>query len=227
MYNLKTSNNKNLTAYKMVIYLVVFYSLWSIRELIVRPIMVDSLDDLAFQIVGAIIKLLVWTIPAVILIKHYESDMWISLKEMLKNKVKWWHYISVLIAFFIYNLVSAWISFGKVEIHQNFVPTSLIGMVLFVGVTEEAVFRGWLLNALLKKTEIWHAILLNAFLFILIHYPIWIYKGYDFTYFISGSISVLLLSIIFSWAFIKSKNIFVPMVLHMSWNLFNNFFFGS
>jgi CAAX amino terminal protease family. len=34
-----------------------------------------------------------------------------------------------------------------------------------------------------------------------------------------GFIAVMALSVMFSWVFIKSKNIIAPIVLHMLWNL--------
>jgi len=69
--------------------------------------------------------------------------------------------------------------------------------------------------------------LLNAVMFVIIHYPIWIYRAYTFGDYALSSVSVFLLSILFSWAFIKTKNIFVPIALHMSWNFFTITLWGS
>ena len=79
---------KKLTWKKISIYFIIFYILWSIRELFIRPIFLDSLDELLFQVMESIIKLSIWTLPAIILIKYYKNDMWISLKEMFFNKPK-------------------------------------------------------------------------------------------------------------------------------------------
>ena len=72
----------------------------------------------------------------------------------------------------------------------------------------------------------WYAVLLNAALFLAIHFPIWIYRGQfnNISIMTNNGIGVILLSIIFSWTFIKSKNIFVPILLHMIWNLFSILF---
>ena len=218
---------RRLSVYKIVIYCIIFYALWSVRELIIRPVFLDSLRGVGFQIAETLMKLAVWTVPAVILIIYYKDDMWISLKEMLTNKVKWTTYAPIFIAFFLFNFFVAWASSGQRGFNPDFRLITAIEIVLFVGITEEAVFRGWLLNAMLKKMKLWHAVLLNAALFILIHYPYWIYKGYDILTFLSSSVIVLALSIIFSWTFIKSKNIIIPIILHMSWNLFTILFLGS
>jgi membrane protease YdiL (CAAX protease family) len=84
------------------------------------------------------------------------------------------------------------------------------------------VFRGWLLNSALDKNNDKNnqlQIMFNAVLFLVIHFPVWIRNNLFVDYIISGSfIQIMLLSIIFSWSFIKSKNIIVPVVLHMYWD---------
>lgn len=221
------TTTKRISIKTLSLYYIILLFLWSIRELVIRPMLANSFNDIAFQIAETVIKLSVWTIPAVLLIRHYESDIWISLKEMTTNKVKWLKYAPILLGFFLYIFLGAWISFGKVAIHPDFRPTTLIGTFIFVGITEESAFRAWLLNAMLKKMKPWYAVLLNAVLFVSVHFPIWIYKNYDFLTFLSGCAVVMVMSVIFSWTFIKSKNIFVPIILHSSWDLFTILFFGS
>jgi len=78
-----------LTWKKIAIYCFIFYVLWSIRELFIRPVFLDSLDDILFQAMETIIKTSIWTLHAIILINYYKNNMWISLKEMFINKPKW------------------------------------------------------------------------------------------------------------------------------------------
>ncbi|MCL1788777.1 MAG: CPBP family intramembrane metalloprotease [Oscillospiraceae bacterium] len=224
------SIKRELTVGKIVIYCIVFFAIWTVRELPLRYFLTDTFGETANAVTGTLIKLTVWTLPAALLIEQYKCDMRFSLKEMLTNKFKWIPYIILLTAFFLYYSVSAWISFGTFAIHPEFKPLSLIGVVIFVGITEEVVFRGWLLNAALCKADnrkkTWFAVLINAVLFTLIHFPIWFYREYDAMTFLVTGAGVAGLSVLFSWTFIKSKNIFVPIVLHMGWNLFTILFFG-
>jgi len=210
-------NRRTLTPFKIGIYLIIFFTIWSVRELAIRPMLSDSLDRLIFQIVESVIKLLIWTLPVIVLIKYYQNDMWISLKDMWTNKPRWFKDAPILLIVFV-PLLRSFIFNGGVVIDPDFHPTSLIGSVLFVGVTEEIVFRGFLLNALLKKMKTYPAIALNEVLFVLIHFPFWIYLGFDFSTFLAGSFTVFLLGVLFSFSFIKTKNILVPIVLHMTWN---------
>jgi len=199
---------------------------WSIKELVIRPVFLDPLDDIANAAVGTVIKLLVWTFPAALLIRRFHDDMCVGLKEMFTNKPKRFKGASVLLLVFIPVLQSL-IYNGGVAIHPNFAPLSLVWAVVFVGITEELVFRGFLLNAFLKKMKMKYAVALDAVLFTLIHYPIWIYRGIGLTDLLIASVSVLLLSVFFAYSFIKTKNILVPMILHMMWNLLTIILFGS
>ena len=218
---------KKLSVVHIVAYFVIFFVLWSIRELVIRPVFLDALDGITFQIAETVMKLLVWTIPAILLIKRYQDDMIISLKEMFINRPAWFKDAPVLAIIIFVPLLQAWMAFGAFSIHTDFQPVKLIESVIFVGITEEIVFRGFLLNATLKKMKLWSAIAINAVLFLLIHFPIWIYFEYDlFTFFRSG-VAVLVLSGLFAFSFVKTKNIIVPIALHMIWNLLTVVFFGN
>ena len=208
-----------LAPYKIAIYIIIFFAVWSIRELVVQPVFLDPIDIVAAEIIGAIIKLLIWTLPAILLIGYFENDMWISLKEMFTNKPKWFKWAPILPLILLVPILQALVFSGGISIRPDFVPIRLIGVVVFVGVTEEIVFRGFLLNTFLKRMKMWKAVALDAVLFYLIHLPIWIYQARDITFYLSAIVSVTALSLFFAFSFIKTKSIIVPIILHTVWNL--------
>jgi len=217
-----TAKKKKLTILHIVIYLVVFFSMWSARELYIQPALLSPLNAIASELIGAGIKLLVWTLPAILLIRHFHNDMWLGLKEMFTNKLQWsrdYLFAAVIIILFVARPVHAWLTYGELGLSPGFVPIRLVGAVAFVGITEEIVFRGFLLNALLKKIKMQYAVVVDAILFTLIHYPIWIYREFDVSDFATASIQVAILSVGFAYSFIKTRNILVPIALHMAWNL--------
>ena len=215
---MKMIEKRKLTASKIVIYLIIFFTVWSIRELVIQPIFLTPLDNLTSAIIGEVIKLLVWTLPAILLIRHFQDDMWIGLKEMFTTKPKWFKDAPILLFAFM-PILQSLVWHGGLSIHPDLEPTRLIGGVLFVGITEEIVFRGFLLNALLKKMKLYPAIAVNEVLFVLIHFPVWIYHGWELSEFLGGLVGIFVLGVLFSYSFIKTKNIFVPIALHMIWNL--------
>ncbi|MCL2108730.1 MAG: hypothetical protein FWH20_05235, partial [Oscillospiraceae bacterium] len=63
------TKTRSLTIGKIVIYCIVFFAIWSVRELIIRPVFLDSLNDVISSVAETLMKISVWTVPAIILIK--------------------------------------------------------------------------------------------------------------------------------------------------------------
>ena len=125
----------------------------------------------------------------------------------------------------MYLLVGAFLVNGKLAVSETFGLEKLI-VVLFVGITEETVFRGWLLNATLGEKKKWLPVAANSLMFLIIHFPVWIHDGVFVENFRNlAFLSPLLLGIIFGWTFIKSRCIWVPVALHMYWDLMMFLFF--
>jgi membrane protease YdiL (CAAX protease family) len=188
-------------------------------EFIINPFIVINFNKWIAAFITSGLKVFIWTVPCIYLISKYKDNMSVSLEEMFKNRVNWLRYTPIFLIFAVYVICGGFIEFGKIAINEDFSPVLLVS-IIFVGITEEMVFRGWILNATLKIMSCKYAVLLNAFLFLVIHFPIWIHNGIFVNTILSGNfLSILLLSVVFSATFIKSKNLFVPIALHMFWDL--------
>ena len=211
---------KNKTG-SLVLYIIIFYGLWASSELSVFDKLSSIItNEVLFQFIrSALVKNLLWTFPALVLIHRFKSDMYVTLKEMFSIKVNWLKYLPIFILFTVYLLGGALLQKGRLEISSSFGFDEVI-ILLFVGITEELVFRGWLLNATISKDKELRYIIINALMFLAIHFPIWISEGVFISNFTSlGFLSILALSVIFSHTFIKSKNILIPIALHTYWDL--------
>jgi len=193
----------------LIIYCLCFYAVWTVFELYLK-------SNIGSQIIrSGVIKPLVWVLPAMLLVHQFRDTVQIGLKEMFVTKVKWWRYL------WVYALLAAWVLLGGLRYGLSFAldPDSLI-IVLFVGITEEMAFRGWLLNATVKELPAWLAVTLNALLFLAIHFPRWIHEGIFVSTFASFNFAgIVALSVIFSVSFLKSKNILIPVTMHMFYDL--------
>lgn len=213
-----TKKNKNTL---LIIYTIIFYAIWATFELIVKDILNNSIQNnvLCQLLKSGIIKNLVWTLPAILLIHKFKSDVYITLKEMFSTKVNWLKYMPIFAIFTVYVLGGSILNNGKLEIVSDFGVDKII-IVLFVGLTEEMVFRGWLLNTTIREDKKWFCIIINAVLFLSIHFPIWIHTGVFISSFTSLQfLEIITLSVIFSYTFIKSRNILMPITLHMYYDL--------
>ena len=213
----------------MIVYIVVFYGLWTVWEFGVKDIISASVKNeyLSQFIKSGVIKNLIWTLPAVLLVKRFDGEVYVGLHEMFTSKVCVWKYLPVFLLFSVYLIGGAALTNGGLAVSGSFGLSKLI-VVLFVGITEEMVFRGWLLNAFIGKngSKKWLAVAANSVMFLLIHFPVWIHRGVFIEEFRRlGFLSILILSGIFGWTFFKSKNIWIPVTLHMYWDLLMFLFF--
>jgi len=213
--------SKKLSYPKIILFFSLLLVIWGLYAFLYHSVIKSSLGDWGIEIVGASIKLLLWSVPAVVLARNYRGDLLLTLREMFTTKVKPIPYVLVFLGFLAINLVSSIVLHGKITIIRPDPIASLLGDVLFVGVTEELLFRGFFLNALLRKTKTVYAHLISSAMFLAIHFPGWIFGGTftDLLSALAGCASIFAVSIVFGWTFMKSRNIIIPIILHMSWNL--------
>lgn len=221
------TNKKTGIAPILIIYYICLFAVWGAYTLFLKPVICDALGEETFIssfLRSGIIKSLLWILPAALLITRYRAICMVSLPDMFRKAEKGWQgYLVIFLFFTIYLLIGAWRSTGGISIAESFGIDDVI-TVLFVGITEEIVFRGWLLNASVKENDPpqkqYIAIGVNALLFLCIHFPIWISKGEFVQSFTGlGFLSILILSVVFSITFIRTKNLVLPITLHMFWDL--------
>lgn len=205
----------------LMIYTVIFYAVWTAFELIVKDrLNLAVKNEILCQLVkSGIIKNLVWTLPAIALIRRFQSEVYITLEEMFTTQIHFRPYLPIFIILTVIVLAGSILEKGKLDVAESFGVEEII-IVLFVGLTEETVFRGWLLNSTIREDKKWFYIILNAVMFLFIHFPTWIRTGTFISNFAGFQfLGIIALSLVFSCTFLKSRNILVPISLHMYYDL--------
>jgi len=213
------TKKRHLTYGKIAAFVLIFFVVWSFQRLYFRPVFLNQFDGLLFEMLDSGTKLLIWICPTVWLLKRFKGETWLDLKEMFTNKPPWLMVVcyTIVIALIAY-LVG--IIYGEgFRLRSDFEPMMLIAPVLVAGITEELVFRGFILNSLLKKMKKLFAVAIDAVLFALIHYPIWIYFNFGVITILINSMFSILFSVLLSHSFLKTKNLLVPVGLHSFYNL--------
>ena len=205
---------KHLRIRTVVISYLVFFAGWTLRVVCVD---LSGMNEFLSWMIGFLIHVIWWPLFAFFLIKRYSNDLNISLKEMITTKPKLKILLSFLVFALVYNIVGFFINssgYGtKMKLYD------LIVTAATVGIFEESVFRGWFLNALSPFVSERKANLISSALFVLIHYPGWIFAGYELTTIIITSLSVYALGLIFGWVFRKNRSIWTGAILHSAWDL--------
>ena len=206
------------------VYIVLFYAFWASYTLLLVPFFRQVfVSEWTNEIIDAVIKNLTWTLPALLLAGIFRNELFSGLKEMFTFKKSDAKYLLLLIPITAVVIGGQLIKKHGLSISPDFKYASIISVV-FVGIMEESVFRGLFLNAALKnadtKAKTVLAVAVNSLAFLVIHFPIWYRTGALADNLLSGSfITVIILSIIFSYVFSKTKGIVIPAALHMCWDI--------
>lgn len=216
-------NKKTLTA--LLLFCVWLYGAWTLGETLLFPLMKNALQNeyLYALLRDGLIKNLIWTVPALALIRSFSTEMYVGFKQLYAFRREHIKYLLIAVLMAVFVITGSVVRRHGLSLNPSFHPAQLI-VVLFVGFSEETVFRGFLLNAAMKNADsdvkIAAAVGVNALLFLVIHFPIWISSGTFITSFSSMAfVSILLLSAVFSWCFIRCKSLTVAIILHSVYDL--------
>lgn len=202
-------------------YIFIFFVIWAAYHFFAVPWLTSQISSewLCALVTEGFLKNLIWTLPAFCLLKKFADDAMVKPQELFRFNRHCLPWLTAFALFAVYIFIGAYKLHGGLHIQSTFGIDSVL-TVLFVGLTEEMVFRGWLLNVTYSDQHKWLAIGANAVLFLMIHFPKWIMDGTFVSSFTSlGFVCILALSVVFSLAFLRTKSLLLPVGLHMFWDL--------
>ncbi|AZV42890.1 CPBP family intramembrane glutamic endopeptidase [Peribacillus asahii] len=208
---------KNNNIKLFICYLLLFYFVWAFKELwLVKYI--QSFSEAVSAFLTALVKISVWIVPAWLYIKYYLKTNPIDYLKMNIN-VRKGLFLGVILSILLGLRFALEVYVINNQTFNFTLPlNSYLNVFLLAGITEEIVFRGLILQEISKRMSFWKANFITAFLFLVIHYAIWIYNGEFFD--LWGHIYVFLLGLIFGFVYKKTGSLWSVVVLHS----FHNFF---
>lgn len=97
--------------------------------------------------------------------------------------------------------------------------------IILVGVTEEIVFRGFLLRKLIEKFSFWKANAYTSLIFVAIHFPIWFSTGLFGNLNIIGTmVLVFAISLIFGFIYKRTGSLWSVIIIHSVYDFFVSIF---
>ncbi|TYQ16651.1 UNVERIFIED_CONTAM: hypothetical protein Cloal_3218 [Acetivibrio alkalicellulosi] len=203
----------------LVGYTFLFFLVWTVYELLFRP-QLAMFDTIFLMILHRGLKVLVWTVPVFIILKFVYKEaplIVLRLTSNLKKGFKWGFLIGAIITAYLL-IRSCLLGQFKLNLHINL--EYLIGAVILIGITEEVVFRGFILQKLMEWNGFWRSNLITAVLFLLIHYPSWyMNQRLAMPGVLWNSIYLILFSMLQGYLLKKSKSLWSCMLVHSINNL--------
>jgi membrane protease YdiL (CAAX protease family) len=214
---LSTIKKKPNLFLSVAIYYLLLLSLWFVFHLIFSPWQMVHTDQYLGEVINSLTKVTLWILPSIYLIRNYKSELTYSLTDLFYSKIKWPIAMWGVLLFICIPLIRDFILKKSLTLNKEFKASDWIWIAV-VGFTEEIVFRGLIQNALTSKMQVSYAMIITNILFIIIHFPIQMHNG-EFPS-LPHFINIFIMGMIFSYSLDKTKNLYVPIILHTLYDLF-------
>lgn len=167
-----------------------------------------------FELLGLL--LILW-----IFMKFVDKKPMLDLGFKLKNRLPdiklgtFWGFIIMSSAFILLNSIDE-IQFQKINFNFLSLINSIILFVI-VAFTEEVLIRGYVLRNLMLSFNKYIALIISSVIFALMHIA-----NPNITYL--SLLDLFLAGIVLGASYIYTKNLWFPIAMHFSWNLFQALF---
>ena len=198
-----------------------FFVLWFVVQIFINVPILNLTHGWTQELLTDAVKTVIWLGIGLFMILHTKKDQFF-IERPFKLNLKFKPLYITLAAIVIYMLAVAFIKRHSIGIVATFKPTMFMQDFLIVGICEETVFRGYLLNRLRKIVDSEQtALITQAILFALIHLPRYLttYPTPTFLTIISQLVTVALLGYLFGWLFLKSHSLWPSIIVHSVWSM--------
>jgi len=223
----QTTGVRGLTFKAFWIYVVVFFTVWSVRALVLIRIDESIHSGLGKNVFSNTVKFVVWVLPAFItlVICRLSPFDYLKLSTPINKR-------GLLLSMIV---VAVWLAL--VIIGESIISGKSIGAMLsqrsadwlsiLVGVavspiSEEILFRGFFLNRLNESLSFWVANGISALLFMAVHMPYWVSRNGFSPEVTKNLVNVFLLGCLFGWIMRKTNSLWPAIGAHIA----NNFLSG-
>ncbi|MCH5461433.1 CPBP family intramembrane metalloprotease [Lactobacillus sp. LC28-10] len=198
-----------------------FLVLWFVIQVFVNVPIINLSRGWTQELLTDGVKILIWLGIGLFMIHRTKKNQF-EVERPFQVNLKFKPLYITLAAIVIYMLVSAFIQRHSIGIVATFNPTMLLQDFLVVGICEETVFRGYLLNRLRKIVDSEQsALIIQAILFALVHLPKYLttYPVPSVLTILGQLVTVAILGYLFGWLFLRSRSLWPGIIVHSVWDL--------
>ncbi len=207
---------------RLAAYVIAFFAVWSCYFIFLSP---HFGGGPAFTVLENLVKLSIWTLPVFLLVRFGERQNPLDYLRLSSGWRKGLLYGLALGAVLSAYLVVVNLP-GGFRFDPGFAWGKWISGVLLVGVTEEVVFRGYVLQKLATRFAFRWANLITSLLFVLIHVPRWIRDDRLNSGIVGAALFLVAFSLLLGWVLKKSESLWACMLAHSISN-FTSFALGQ
>ncbi|MTV81148.1 CPBP family intramembrane glutamic endopeptidase [Secundilactobacillus folii] len=198
-----------------------FLLLWFVIQVFINVPVQNLTHGWTQELIIDAVKTVIWLSVGLFMIWRTPADQ-LAVAHPYHLNLKFKPLYVTLAVIVLYMFTMALIQRHSISIVATFKPTMFLQDFLVVGITEETIFRGYLLNRLRKMlASEQNALILQAILFALIHLPRYLttYPTPSFLTILGQLVTVALLGYLFGWLFLRSRSLWPSIIVHSVWDL--------
>ena len=212
---------------KLAIYVVLFFVVWALRAIVFIRVDESIESTLWKNVYSNAVKFIIWVVPVFITlgVSRLRPFRYLKLTTPLNKKGLMIGALVTLVWLSLVVLGEALFSGRNAGAMLAARSSEWLGMLagVFISpISEEILFRGFILNRLSESLSFWKANLISALLFMFAHWPYWVSKNGFATRVIKDSVNVFLLGCLFGWLMKKTNSLWPAIGAHIA----NNFLSG-
>jgi uncharacterized protein len=209
-----------------IIFFGLFYLAWLLRATVFY-----SAVDLAIPAATTrlffsnFVKFMLWVVPAGLYVLYVERQNPLKTMKII-TPIDWRGLISGLVVSTLY--------FALIFGSEKFISGRTLAPLLkasagawlvtlaqsfFSPISEELLFRGFVLPQINARVSFWKANIIQALLFTAMHWPNWLWVNGFQPWVVTSSISIFGLGLLFGWLLRRTNSIWPPVAAH----ILNNF----
>lgn len=213
----------------LAVFILLFFLVWGLRATVLFPLD-GRIESTALRAVYAHgWKFAVWVLPAFVYARAVAGRPPLKfMKLTTRPRAKGLWYAAAASALFFGGIIlfESLTSGKHLGALYGAGPAAIAAAALAVAVSpvfEEILFRGFLLNALWERAGFWRANLLTALLFVLVHWPHWLWTGGWQAWLAPVSVSIFILGLFLGLVLRWTNSLWPCVLVHVVNNFLSHF----
>ncbi|MDT7543395.1 MAG: protease family protein [Acidobacteriota bacterium] len=207
------------TLKSILIYVCLFFLVWTIRATVLFRVDASIASEVWRNVYSNVVKFVVWVGPVFFYLRRVdgrEPFRYLKLSTRPERSGLPRALVVVIVYFSLVLIISLFVQGKRVSLNFNAVA---LASTAVSSLSEEIMFRGFLLNELRERVRFRSANLLTAILFALIHVPNWLWtRGFQMSL-LFDLVGVFALACLLGYLLKRTNTLWVCVGAHV----FNNF----
>lgn len=213
----------------LAVFILLFFAVWGLRATVLFPLDQRVEPPALRAVYGHAWKFAVWVVPAFVYVRARLGRPPLRfMKLTTRPRAKGVALAAAAAVLFFAGIIL----FEAFTSGRNLGPLYRAGLpavaatLLAVAVSpvwEEIMFRGFLLNALWERAGFWRANLLTALLFVLVHWPHWLWAGGWRPSLVAVSASIFILALFLGLVLRWTNSLWPCVFVHVANNFLSSF----